>query len=147
MSLRDRRYLPVEAIFSKFEDPRDHICTMDSKNDPLSYRFQLADMIIPAQLNKTQIQNVNQISKNAYQAINCRDYAKMDIRLCDNNFYVIDVNANPFIGLECGLVRSAELEGYSYREFTSQIINSLAIECDLNKLLTTSEISMDFFNK
>jgi len=96
---------------------------VDSKDDPQSYRYKLWDMKIPAPLSKSQLSNIRKICISAYKATNCRDYARMDVRYRDNNFYILDVNANPYIGPECGLVRSAEQEGYSYGQFGSQIVN------------------------
>jgi hypothetical protein len=33
------------------------------------------------------------------------------------------VNTNPYIGPECGLIKAAELAGYSYGEFGSRLVN------------------------
>jgi D-alanine-D-alanine ligase len=113
----------VEADFSKLDDPRDHLCTVDSKDDPLSYRYQKWNMIVPAQLsNKENIQLI-QLCKNTYSAIGVRDYARMDVRFKDDIFYILDVNTNPYIGPECGLIKAAELSGYSYGNFGSQLVN------------------------
>ena len=114
---------PVEADFSLLEDPRDHLCTVDSKDDPTSYRYQKWNMIVPAPLNSKENGRLNQLCKDAYQAIGVRDYARMDVRYKDGVFYILDVNTNPYIGPECGLIKAAELVGYSYGEFGSQLVN------------------------
>jgi D-alanine-D-alanine ligase len=113
----------VEADFSKLEDPRDHLCTVDSKDDPLSYRYQKWNMIVPAPLSNDEIDQLDQICKNAYSAIGVRDYARLDVRYKDGVFYILDVNTNPYIGPECGLIKAAELIGYSYGEFGSRLVN------------------------
>ena len=114
---------PVEADFSQLEDSRDHLCTIDSKDDPTSYRYQKWNMIVPAPLSNKENQQLSQICKDAYQVLGVRDYARMDVRLKDNIFYILDVNTNPYIGPECGLIQAAELVGYSFGEFGSQLIN------------------------
>jgi D-alanine-D-alanine ligase len=113
----------VEADFSKLEDPRDHLCTVDSKDDPLSYRYQKWNMIVPAMLSNIENENLIQLCKNAYSAIGVRDYARLDVRYKDGDFYILDVNTNPYIGPECGLIKAAELVGYSYGEFGSRLVN------------------------
>ena len=114
---------PIESDFSRLDNPRDHICTMDSKDDPTSYRYQQWDMIVPAQLTEKEINQLNQLCLNAYQAIGIRDYARMDVRLRNGIFFLLDVNTNPYIGPECGFIQAAKVAGYSYGEFASQLIN------------------------
>jgi D-alanine-D-alanine ligase len=114
---------PVESDFSQLENPRDHICTMDSKDDPSSYRYQKWNMIVPAILSTIEKNKINQLCMDAYQAIGVRDYARMDIRYGNGGFYLLDVNTNPYIGPECGLIQAAKIAGYSYGEFASQLIN------------------------
>jgi D-alanine-D-alanine ligase len=114
---------PVEADFSQLEDSHDHLCTVDSKDDPDSYRYQKWNMIVPAVLNSNEFKKLNKLCKDAYEAIGVRDYARMDVRLKKDRFYILDVNTNPYIGPECGLIKAAELVGYSYGEFGSQLVN------------------------
>jgi D-alanine-D-alanine ligase len=74
-------------------------------------------------LSRKENERLNQICRDAYQVIGVRDYARMDVRYKDNIFYILDVNTNPYIGPECGLIKAAELVGYSYGEFGSQLVN------------------------
>lgn len=113
----------VESDFSQLENPRDHICTMDSKDDPTSYRYQKWNMIVPANLSTSETIKINKLCIEAYKKIGVRDYARMDIRYGLGDFYLLDVNTNPYIGPECGLIQAAKLSGYSYGEFGSRLIN------------------------
>ena len=114
---------PVESDFSQLNDQRDHICTMDSKDDPNSYRYQKWNMIVPAKLNIYENMTLAELCMNAYKAIGIRDYARMDVRYKDDKFFILDVNTNPYIGPECGLIQAAKFAGYSYGEFGSRLIN------------------------
>lgn len=114
---------PVESDFSELNDHRDHICTMDSKDDPNSYRYQKWNMIVPATLNENENSALAELCINAYKTIGIRDYARMDVRYRDNDFFILDVNTNPYIGPECGLIQSAKIAGFSYGEFGSRLIN------------------------
>lgn len=114
---------PVESDFSKLDNQRDHICTMDSKDDPNSYRYQKWNMIVPACLNKNENERLAELCVKAYKVLGMRDYARMDLRYRDNDFFILDVNTNPYIGPECGLIRAAEIAGFSYGEFGSCLLN------------------------
>jgi len=109
---------PVEADFSQLVDPRDHLCAMYSEDDP-----RLWKIIVPAPLNRKENGRLNQLCKDAYKAFGVHDYARMDVRFKDDVFYILDVNTNPYIGPECGMIQAAELIGYSYGEFGSQLVN------------------------
>jgi D-alanine-D-alanine ligase len=114
---------PVESDFSQLKDNRDHICTMDSKDDPSSYRFQKWNMIVPAPLKNDEMSSLAQLCIDTYKAIGMRDYARMDVRYRSGQFFILDVNSNPYIGPECGLIQAAKISGFSYGEFGSQLIN------------------------
>ena len=114
---------PIEADFSQLEDHRDHLCTVDSKENPTSYRYQKWNMIVPAPLTRKETEKINQLCEDTYKAIGVRDYARMDVRFKDDVFYILDVNTNPYIGPECGLIQTAESIGYSYGEFGSRLVN------------------------
>ena len=52
--------------------------------------------------------------------------ARMDIRLQDGTFYVLDVNHNADIGPETSMILGAHKLGYSYGQFASLLVNLAA---------------------
>jgi D-alanine-D-alanine ligase len=61
-----------------------------------------------------------------YRIFGCQDYARLDIRLRNSTFYILDVNPNPDITPETSIVQGAELAGYSYGQMISHLINLAA---------------------
>lgn len=81
----------------------------------------------PAKLPKSTEESVKRISLAAYQLTGCNDYARVDIRLSSDGMpYVLEVNANPGVGPEDGVVRSAKAAGYNYPQFLEAIIKITA---------------------
>ena len=116
--------LPVaEMDFSGFSDLRDRLCTYDGKNNPNLRHDQQYNILMPASLGEGECRLLEQTGRAAYRALRCRDYARVDIRMRDGAFYVLDVNPNCYISAECTFVRAAGLAGYSYGAFGSRLVN------------------------
>jgi D-alanine-D-alanine ligase len=62
----------------------------------------------------------------AYRATGCRDYARMDLRMRDGSFYILDVNHNADISPDGSLIKAAEMVGYPYGLFGSLLVNLAA---------------------
>ncbi len=117
---------PAEMDFSMFQNVRDRLCTFDSKYRPGSRHYEEIQVQIPAALNDMELRQLEQTSMMAYRIFGCLDYSRLDIRLRDGTFYVLDINPNPDITLETSIVQSAELAGFSYGAMISHLINLAA---------------------
>ncbi len=119
--------LPVaEMDFCAFSDVRDRLCTYDSKFDPQSAHYNEIKLRLPAPLGEDEYRRLDQVARATYRAMGCRDYARLDIRMRDGEFYVLDVNPNPDITSESSLSLAANLAGYSYGAVGSHLVNLAA---------------------
>lgn len=116
----------VEMDFSAFSDIHDRLCTYDSKFDPFSPHYNKIESRIPAPLNNAELFNLEKICLDAYHAIGCRDYARLDVREQNGLFYVLDVNPNPDLDIDASMACSAAYCGISYPDMMSYLVNLAA---------------------
>jgi D-alanine-D-alanine ligase len=117
---------PAEIDYSFFQDIHDRLCTYESNFDKTSLAYQQTIPKFPARLTEEQLSRLEELALSAYRAIDCRDYARMDLRLRDGRFYLLDVNPNPDISADTSLVKGAEMIGLSYGKLGSLLINLAA---------------------
>jgi D-alanine-D-alanine ligase len=116
---------PMEVDFSAFSAAHDRIYTFEEKFIPTSPYYEYVNLI-PASLSESEQRALEQTAKSAYYAVGCRDYARLDIRLRDGVWYVLDVNTNPNLGPDSSVAYAASLQGYSYGELGSRLIRLAA---------------------
>ena len=118
VSILGNKALPISEI--NFEGlPKDYpnIVTYEAKWSPNSIYYKYSNPVCPARLTRIQEEKIRGTALNAFDAMGCRDYARVDIRFNDKGIpYVIEVNPNPDISLDSGFVRSANAAGYTYEE-------------------------------
>jgi D-alanine-D-alanine ligase len=117
---------PAEMDFSFFGNVKDRLCTYDSKFIPGSEHYEKIETLLPAPLTSDETDALERVCKNAYVALGCRDYARMDIRLRDNIFYVLDVNPNADISIDASMACAAEAAGISYGQMGNLIVRMAA---------------------
>jgi D-alanine-D-alanine ligase len=116
----------AEMDFSAIREDWGRLCTYDSKFDPESEDFQKIQVRLPASLSTQENLELERVAIAAYRATNCRDYARLDIRQRDGEFYVLDVNPNADISPDTSVAASAALAGYSYGQFGSLLVKLAA---------------------
>lgn len=119
--------LPVaEMDFSSFPNVKDRLCTYDAKFLPGSDPYENISTLLPAPLSALELAALEGVSRAAYRALGCRDYARLDIRLRDNTFYVLDVNPNADISIDASMACAAEVAGMNYGQMGSVIVRMAA---------------------
>lgn len=78
----------------------------------------------PAKLSKSVEEEVKWMSDLAFEKCGCRDYARADYRLSeDNQCYFLEINTIPGFTRTSLLPRSASCEGIDLESLTSEIVN------------------------
>lgn len=125
VAILGERILPIsEILFKGLPEGLPKIITYDSKWIEDSVYYQSTQPSCPAKLGKRIQKNVETVADSAFRALNCRDYARVDIRLDRKGTpYVIEVNPNPDISTDSGFARAAGKAGISYADLLNTIAN------------------------
>jgi D-alanine-D-alanine ligase len=117
--------LPLsEVIFEGIADP--YACTVPfaAKWEPDSYAWKHSPAVCPAVVSPALKQSIAQTALRAWQALGCRGYARVDMRVDRHDVpYVLEVNCNPDISPDAGFFRSVQAAGYTYPEMVLRILH------------------------
>ena len=117
---------PVEMDYSRCTDIHDRLCTYDAKHKPGSKHYEIIGTQIPARLTAWELGDLERICIECFRVFECRDYARLDIRLRNGVFYVLDINPNPDISSNASMAYAAEHIGMSFGELGSRLIRLAA---------------------
>ncbi len=119
--------LPVSEIdFSTMPQGYQHIVSYEAKWMPDSVEYKSTVPICPAKISRRLEQKIQNTAIRAYQAMGCRDYARIDMRVDrTGNVFVLEVNPNPDLSPSgSGFARSASAFGWSYGQLINNIVQS-----------------------
>jgi D-alanine-D-alanine ligase len=119
------RALPISEInFTGLPEDFPNIVTYDGKWTEGSVYYNYTKPVCPASLPERIRKKIQMTAIASYDALNCRDYARIDIRLSNDGVpYVIEVNPNPDISSDSGFARAAASAGISYDDLLNTIAN------------------------
>jgi len=125
VSVLNAEVLPISEItFNGLPKELPKIVTYEAKWSPESVYYKHTVPQCPAQLDDRLYNKIAAIAIDAFKAMDCRDYARVDFRLSNKNVpYVIEVNPNPDISTDSGFARSAVAAGIPYNELLNRIAN------------------------
>lgn len=118
--------LPLfEMVFHDDPDASSpHIITYKAKWDPHSKDFYAMDGVCPPpDLEPEIVRGIQEVAIRAFDAVGCRDYARVDMRLqpATGEPYVLEVNPNPDLSDSCAFVQCAAVSGRSYAQLVDEI--------------------------
>lgn len=88
-----------------------------------SLGYQCTKPVCPAKISTRELMLLRDVALRAGKLFDCRDYARVDVRLKEGVPYILEVNANPDIAPESGLARSAAAAKIPYPELIQRIID------------------------
>ncbi len=118
------KVLPVEEMdFSSLPPQYRGIISFESKWDPLHEVFHMGELVCPAKLSRPVMRKVRDIALRTYQALGCRDYARIDMRLDRSDRpFVLEVNPNPDLTAGVAFMASAQASGFSFADTLALIV-------------------------
>lgn len=116
------KVLPIiEEDYSMLPDELPKICGYEAKWEPNSPYWNLRS--IPANLPEETVEFLVVSCINLFQRLGCRDYARFDWRLDDNQTpRLLEVNPNPGWCWDGHLAKMAKLQGQEYHEVLLDIL-------------------------
>lgn len=118
---KDLQILPIsEIVFGFTDEPR--IVDYSAKWIDESEQYKKTIPVCPAELDIDTRRTVESVALRAYVALQCRDYARVDIRLKNGTPYILEVNPNPDISPQAGFARSLKAAGIPYENFVSRLV-------------------------
>ena len=117
--------LPVSEInFEGLPSMFPRIVTYDGKWIADSVYYNHTKPVCPTSLKERTLKRINKVAVAAFEALKCRDYARVDIRLDSKGIpHVIEVNPNPDISSDSGFARASKAAGINHGELLSTIAN------------------------
>lgn len=116
-----------DSEFNPNDEWRPQIISYRAKWDPHSKDFYTMDAVVPPEdLDPALASEIRRIAREAYLAVGCRDYARVDMRIEDDEIYILEVNPNPDLVDGAAFMLCASASGRSYSE-TLGAIADLAI--------------------
>jgi len=89
-----------------------------------SNEYQSAPLVVPVIIRPDWLERINDVAKRAYRLLNCRDYARVDMRVdSDGEPYILEVNPNPFIN-SLALSDGLGAVGLSHNQFVADLVEA-----------------------
>ncbi len=107
---------------------RDRIYTNEAKFDKSTTPYYLTRFLCPAPLDTATEARIAEIAAVAYRVGGCRDYGRVDLRLCRGQPVVLDVNPNADLAFESDHAIASKMSGWTYGQLAARIA-----ECALER--------------
>jgi D-alanine-D-alanine ligase len=118
---------PAEMIFRNFGSERPRIVDFKAKWETDSFEYKNTVREFPGdKLNPDLSSEINKTAIDCWNVFGLKGYARLDLRIDENDIpYVIEVNANPCLSPDSGLVAATSEAGLSFSEVLECIISDL----------------------
>ncbi|MEM9493339.1 MAG: hypothetical protein AAGC55_29590, partial [Myxococcota bacterium] len=114
-----------DSEFNPEGEWRPQIISYRAKWDPHSPEFYSMDSVCPAQDLDEEIEEyIRDMAREAYVAMGCRDYARIDMRVDEEEgeVYILEVNPNPDLSDGAAYMQCATASGRTFAQTLGTII-------------------------
>jgi D-alanine-D-alanine ligase len=118
------------------------ILEIDLNNNPYAIQtyedkiYTPKNKICPANISKELGEKMTNLSISAFKALGLRDFARVDIRLDnENNIYLLEINSMASLGATGSYVNAAKKAGYSFNELVNKMLDVAAERYFSNNIL------------
>lgn len=129
---------PAEIIFNGGGAPT--FLTFESRWDERHPDYD-ASTVNVAKLTQTQFQILDKLGHKTFGAFGFGGYSRLDIRLRDDTFYILEANANPGLGddEDYGMTVSYKAAGMTFSDFIWEIVEA-AMHAQARPTQTASQL-------
>lgn len=120
---------PAEMVFHNFQDDKPKIVDFKAKWVEESFEYRNTIREFPREkLNPVLFDAIREIAFKCWHVFGLKGYARVDMRIDKNEIpYVIEVNANPCMSPDSGLVAATTEAGIAITDVLKRIIGDLNI--------------------
>jgi D-alanine-D-alanine ligase len=87
--------------------------------------YQTTPPVCPAPIDDALKLKLQQLAVDAFRALGCRDYARVDFRMDgEGNIFILEINPNPDISLDAGYARALNAAGIEYSRFWKYMLDN-----------------------
>jgi D-alanine-D-alanine ligase len=113
----------VELDLSKLPEGTPRIAAAEVKWGKGTKAYRDTKSLVPTDLPEETVAQLQQTAIAAYQALELRDYGRVDMRLqADGRIHVIEVNPNPWLSSRAELTMAARKSGRTYPQLVEEIV-------------------------
>jgi D-alanine-D-alanine ligase len=113
----------VELDLSQLPEGTPRIAGTEVKWEKDNEAYKKTVSRVAEDLDDETVENLQQTAVAAYQALQLRDYGRIDMRLTpDGKIYVIEANPNPWLSSTAEFSLAAKSSGRSYAETMGEIV-------------------------
>lgn len=118
---------PAEMVFHNSWNDKPRIVDFRAKWEEGTFEYENTKRDFPGdELNPELKKRIDEIALKCWKLFDLKGYARVDLRVDKNDIpYVIEVNANPCISPDSGLVAATRAAGLTFTDVLRRIINDL----------------------
>ncbi len=118
--------LPVSELdYSAMPESTPRICSYEAKWFEDHVLYNATPPICPARIDDVLSTNLQAAAVGAFQALGCRDYARVDFRMDGKGrLFILEINPNPDISLNAGFARALKAANVPYEAFWKTMIGN-----------------------